>query len=305
MNFMNNLWVITMGSTLIASVAAGYLLNSWSRSKEEKEKEAHFNSRLQYAHELHESGASSEALRICMDLLKELSEPKYPVLWNETKTLISKIHLKAPSQQQSPSGMTQSPGAPQSVSNSITESSISEPDTASTKAQPLKKLEPAASQVSQPLEVKLNLNPAGFWRRTFAFLIDSIIVIGFTVIIILSALHDAGTKTNFLYFSLSNHKLTSIPVNFPVKGSFNFDVPILIYFFLFWTLRSATIGQTALGMKIIREDGRPLDFRVALMRLIGFIISFIPVGIGLFWIGFNSKKQGWHDLFARTYVIKL
>ena len=35
-----------------------------------------------------------------------------------------------------------------------------------------------------------------------------------------------------------------------------------------------------------------------------FIVSFIPLGLGLVWAGFNREKQGWHDKVAGTWVIR-
>ncbi|MCX7221261.1 MAG: hypothetical protein NTY70_20755 [Burkholderiales bacterium] len=33
-------------------------------------------------------------------------------------------------------------------------------------------------------------------------------------------------------------------------------------------------------------------------------MAMIPLGIGLIWVGFSSKKQGWHDLLANTVVVR-
>ena len=87
----NNLWAITVGGTLIATVAGGYLLNSFSKRKEDREIEAHLKSRLNYAYELRDSGSLPEALGICEGLLTEVSEVKHPALYGEVKFLAGNL----------------------------------------------------------------------------------------------------------------------------------------------------------------------------------------------------------------------
>ena len=42
-----------------------------------------------------------------------------------------------------------------------------------------------------------------------------------------------------------------------------------------------------------------------LLRYVGIIISIIPLFLGLIWAAFDSRKQGWHDKIAGTYVVKV
>jgi uncharacterized RDD family membrane protein YckC len=39
-------------------------------------------------------------------------------------------------------------------------------------------------------------------------------------------------------------------------------------------------------------------------RYLGYFVSTIPFGLGLFWIGWDKRKQGWHDKLAGTVVIR-
>ena len=38
--------------------------------------------------------------------------------------------------------------------------------------------------------------------------------------------------------------------------------------------------------------------------MIAQIPSGIVLGLGYVWIGFDSRKQGWHDQIARTFVLR-
>jgi uncharacterized RDD family membrane protein YckC len=39
-------------------------------------------------------------------------------------------------------------------------------------------------------------------------------------------------------------------------------------------------------------------------RYFAYYISIIPLCLGLFWVAFDARKQGWHDKLARTVVVR-
>ncbi|HEY2704640.1 MAG TPA: RDD family protein [Candidatus Dormibacteraeota bacterium] len=134
---------------------------------------------------------------------------------------------------------------------------------------------------------------AGFWIRLVAYLIDSAII--FAVLFVLSLVMGGFLKTD---------PTTGVQqVNGAVQA-----IAILggiAYIVGFWGTRSATPGQMALGMRIVRADnGAPIDLSRAVIRYVGYVISVIPFGLGLIWAGFDPRKQGWHDKLAGTYVVR-
>ena len=66
-----------------------------------------------------------------------------------------------------------------------------------------------------------------------------------------------------------------------------------------------SIGKKIFGLKVITEKGKcPIGITDALIReTIGKLVSGIVFGAGFLVIGFSSKKQGWHDKIAKTYVV--
>jgi uncharacterized RDD family membrane protein YckC len=79
----------------------------------------------------------------------------------------------------------------------------------------------------------------------------------------------------------------------------------LIYMPIMWTWKGATVGQMALGLKVVRAaDGGPIDVGTSIIRFIGLLIAFMVIFIGVIWVAFDSKKQGWADKIAGTVVIK-
>ena len=79
----------------------------------------------------------------------------------------------------------------------------------------------------------------------------------------------------------------------------------LVYDVGFWVKNDGrTPGKMAIKVKVVKTDGSPITFGTAILRWIGYIISGLPLGLGFFWIAWDSQKQGWHDKIAGTYVVK-
>jgi uncharacterized RDD family membrane protein YckC len=79
----------------------------------------------------------------------------------------------------------------------------------------------------------------------------------------------------------------------------------LAYFAGMWTWRGTTIGGIVLKLKVIRTDGRPLTFVVALVRGLAAAFSVVVFFLGFLWIAWDKEKQGWHDKIAGTEVVRL
>ena len=78
-----------------------------------------------------------------------------------------------------------------------------------------------------------------------------------------------------------------------------------LYSILLWVnWNGQTLGKKAMGIKVVKEDGKPLGYSEAVVRYVGYIISIIPLGLGYFWVIWDEKKQGFHDKIAKTLVVK-
>jgi uncharacterized RDD family membrane protein YckC len=78
---------------------------------------------------------------------------------------------------------------------------------------------------------------------------------------------------------------------------------VLSYYVFFWTFIGYTPGKALMGLRIVRQDGRPLSFWRAWLRFIGYSISALPFFLGFIWILFDRQHEGWHDKIANTHVI--
>lgn len=117
----------------------------------------------------------------------------------------------------------------------------------------------------------LTLPRAGFWVRTGATLIDLIIVGVLTIVLVMP------------HFSL---------------------VLWAIYHVALWAWQGTTLGGLIFGLKIVRLDGRPIDFGVAVARSLACVLSALPLLLGFFWVGWDPEKQSWHDRITSTLIVR-
>ena len=132
--------------------------------------------------------------------------------------------------------------------------------------------------------VAATTNKAGFWVRTFAYILDAI-GIGIVSSIVASVLGGGpnSTQSNGLSFLIG-----------------------LAYFVYFWSAQGGgqTLGMRVLNLKVVRTDGSALTITQGLIRYLGLFVSFICLAIGVIWVAFDADKQGWHDKIAGTYVVR-
>jgi uncharacterized RDD family membrane protein YckC len=79
----------------------------------------------------------------------------------------------------------------------------------------------------------------------------------------------------------------------------------LAYHVGFWTWRGTTLGGMICQLRVIRTDGRKLEFPESLVRGLTGIFSLAVVGLGFLWILRDPERQGWHDRVAGTYVVRV
>ncbi|TAL00496.1 MAG: RDD family protein, partial [Verrucomicrobia bacterium] len=79
----------------------------------------------------------------------------------------------------------------------------------------------------------------------------------------------------------------------------------LAYFAGMWAWKGTTIGGIVLNLKVVRTDGKPISFVVALVRGLAAAFSMMVLFLGFFWIAWDKERQGWHDKIAGTVVIRV
>ena len=132
---------------------------------------------------------------------------------------------------------------------------------------------------------------AGFWIRLGAVLID-LMVMGVVLYIPSTVIYGSeywvGDQFFYGFWDLI----------------FSYVLP-LVGTIWFWLRFSGTPGKMALKLKIVDAGtGNKLTFGQAIGRYFAYILAAIPFFLGYIWVGFDKRKQGWHDKLAGTVVIR-
>jgi uncharacterized RDD family membrane protein YckC len=126
---------------------------------------------------------------------------------------------------------------------------------------------------AMPPEVLTSLPRAGFWIRMAALVIDLMLT---------------GVA-----LSLLNHV-------------FHFHLVVLAaYGAIMWKMRGSTVGGLVFDLRVVRVDGRAMEWETAIVRALGCFLSLAVAGLGFLWIAFDQANQAWHDKIAGTIVVRV
>lgn len=80
---------------------------------------------------------------------------------------------------------------------------------------------------------------------------------------------------------------------------------LLAYFVVFWAWKGTTLGGIVCNLRVVRVDGAALSGSDAIVRGLASLFSFVPFGLGFFWILRDPQNQAWHDKISGTIVVKV
>ncbi|MGE0356967.1 MAG: RDD family protein [Burkholderiales bacterium] len=132
------------------------------------------------------------------------------------------------------------------------------------------------------------MEAVGVGRRAVAILIDMVLlfVAGYVIALATGATTPAGFNLQggpaFLWFGVA-----------------------LAYYVVMEATSGATLGKRAMGLKVVKEGGEPLDWQASLVRNILRIVDglfFYLVGAIAVWV--SKKRQRLGDMAAHTLVVK-
>ena len=133
------------------------------------------------------------------------------------------------------------------------------------------------------------MNYAGFWIRAIAYLIDFILI-------------------NAVEYGVEEGLCTLLGI-----GAFGQQILgvflSLIFYYLYYVeipqKRGTTFGKQIFGIYVVdQKTGAIFSRKQAVVRVFGYLISFIILGCGFLMVAFNPTKQGLHDLLAGTISVR-
>lgn len=152
-----------------------------------------------------------------------------------------------------------------------------------------------------PPKVNLDTEPEsliyiGFWARTAAAIVDSLLMIAVLMPLMMAIYGDEAYNMMGFEGDSTTGGLIDLVVSYLLPA---------IAVLLFWFYKSATPGKMLVHAKIVDEytGGKP-SLGQFIVRYISYYLSSIVFMLGFIWIAFDRRKQGWHDKIAKTLVVR-
>lgn len=126
-------------------------------------------------------------------------------------------------------------------------------------------------------------NPAGFWIRLLASILDGLII---------------GIPLTIIGYLISGD-LEGDPFTSILSTLYTLLLPVFWYGY--------TVGKKIMGIRIAKVNGEKLGIGAMLLRnIVAGIVYIVTLGIGLivsaFMVGLREDKRSLHDMIAGTYV---
>ena len=136
------------------------------------------------------------------------------------------------------------------------------------------------------------LEPASLLRRLAAFSYDLLLLVAlmlfFTLlVVVVAAVFGRSVPPGSIWFQLSVAAL------------------VAAFFCGFWAHGGQTLGMRAWRIRMVRDDGRNLNWVQAIVRFAAALVALLPLGVGLWWSLLDDAGRAWHDRWTRTRVVRV
>ena len=144
---------------------------------------------------------------------------------------------------------------------------------------------------------------AGFWVRLSAFLVDGLVV-GLIVFVFIELPLIAYLYHGGISLEPGNEMALMAVGPIVILAS---SAATLLYVGYFVALTAGkhqgTYGKRSMGIYVRKRGGDRVWVGSSFVRFVGYIISWIPLGLGCLMAAFHKQKLALHDLIAGTEVV--
>lgn len=148
-----------------------------------------------------------------------------------------------------------------------------------------------------------DLSYAGFWVRLWAGTIDFVLSTAVILPLLWAVYGDSAANVD-----LDMRDPLALLAQLKFRGPADYLIQLVLpvaAVMMFWVFRSATPGKMAIGARIVdARTGQHPTTRQLIIRMVGYLLSWLPLCLGFLWIALDRRKQGWHDKLAGTVVVR-
>lgn len=130
--------------------------------------------------------------------------------------------------------------------------------------------------------------PVGMTWRILSIIYDSVLSFALLIVATILVLPISGGKP----VAPGNHLLQL----------YLFYV-IYLFFTWFWIHGGQTLGMKAWRIRLVCDDGKPLNWTRASLRFFAALLSWALLGGGFLWALFDKNKRCLHDILTHTHLV--
>jgi uncharacterized RDD family membrane protein YckC len=156
------------------------------------------------------------------------------------------------------------------------------------------------SQVEGAQDYAAPLPYAGLSLRVVAAILDGIFVLSLGALVAAAAGFYYLLRTSWGDVDPSNEVTAT---TFAIASGYVVLLPL--YFLLFWYWRGQTLGMMATRIAVTDRDGYHISLWQAVLRMVLWPLSIIPLGLGITTIFFDREHRMLHDMLSGTVVVEL
>ena len=148
------------------------------------------------------------------------------------------------------------------------------------------------------------MNYAGFWKRFLSYIIDVIPIL--LVVFFIWYFFFGFNETWHDYLDLDNsieERADFLKQRNRIRDK-TFFLWVIYGLLMDCSKYQGTFGKRVVGLRTVSLDGNRITFSQSLKRSAMQFVGVLPLGLGFVWSAFREDKATWHDLAARTRVIK-
>lgn len=133
--------------------------------------------------------------------------------------------------------------------------------------------------------------PATLLRRLGAIIYDTVLA-GFSIVIV-------AAIPAYAFTALTGAKVPDV-IMMLVYAAMAYG-----FFVWFWTHGGQTLGMRAWKVRVVTEDGQPINRQQATARFLWSLLSWASLGIGFIVSLVDKEKLTWHDKQSHTRLVRI
>ena len=133
-------------------------------------------------------------------------------------------------------------------------------------------------------------SPPGLWRRLVAITYDTLLLVAVLFVATAIVLPFTGGE--------------AIRPHHPLYTAYLWLVAFA-YFGWCWTHGGQTLGMRTWHIRVVTADGGAAGWHQALLRFLGALLAWVPLGAGYLWVLVDRERLAWHDRISGTKLIKV